>query len=629
MAAWITTAVLAVACPKPEEIPDPDAREACAEVHPNRSLLWGDLHVHTSLSFDAYTIEVRNSPADAYRFAKGEVVEIPGGDGSQRQVQLERPLDFAAVTDHAEFLGEVAGCVDPDSVVYDLDFCQLFRTAGVDAQSRLGFMTSTTNPVRLPELCADTGYDCRAAAGPVWRGIQEAAEEAYDRSSACTFTSFVGYEWSGTPGINNFHRNIIFKGAQVPPRITSYFEEPNPKGLWTALDAQCLNADFPCDVLAIPHDGNLSAGMLFHTDGSLSAEDAALRAAMEPLIEIYQHKADSECRNDLSGLQGAPDEFCDWEKFPLVDPSTDDCGEGTGTLGMIGSGCVSRYDYLRGQLLAGMAEEQRLGVNPYKLGVIASTDTHNGTPGLVQERGWPGHIGSMEDTPAERLDISSLRPVGLVNGPGGLAAVWAESNDRPAIFEALRRRETYGTSGPRISLRFFGGWDLPGDLCERSDLVEQGYARGVPMGGTLETPPPLDTLPTFAALATRDPGTANHPGSPLQRLQIIKLYIDSDGQWQTEVHDVAGGANGATVDEATCNPQGAGADSLCAVWSDPDWNPDEPSAYYVRVLENPTCRWSTWECLELDPDQRPAGCEDPRIPKTIQERAWSSAIWVE
>jgi len=615
--------IVLAGCPEePPPAPPADTREPCADVDPLRNLYWGDLHVHTAWSFDAWYEEVRTTPAQAYDFARGAALQIQPG----AKVQLARPLDFAAVTDHAEFLAEVSLCSDPDQAGFDEPWCQELREGeGSDAVEILGFQNSVTDPSHFP-IC-DT-YDCRSIAMDVWGHMQRAAEEAYDRTAACTFTSFVGYEWTGTTGISNIHRNVLFGNATVPDYPVSYIEAPNEALLWGALRRDCLDAGLGCDVLAIPHNANLSNGTMFVPDVPLGvdpAELAATRAELEPLVEIMQHKGGGECIPGLSGILGEPDEFCDFEKMqlqPLVD-----CGEGTGSGAMIGLGCTSRTDYLRGTLLEGLVQEQELGVNPYRLGVVGSTDTHLGTPGLVAERGYLGHTGAPEDLAEERLANPNLRPVGVLTNPGGLMAVWSESNDRDALFSAMRSRETYATSGPRIALRFFGGWDYSESICDEAGLVAQGYSGGVPMGGVLAAAPPGSDAPMFVVQAFADLGTDGAPGVDLQRIQIVKGWLDESGQRHERVYDVSGGENGSGVDLTSCAPTGTGASSLCARWVDPDYDASLPAFWYVRVLENPSCRWSAWECLALPEEDRPPGCSDPEVPWTIQERAWSSPIW--
>ncbi|HEY8379840.1 MAG TPA: DUF3604 domain-containing protein [Nannocystis sp.] len=613
--AHVLTAILLTLAPACRGEPEPfvDAREPCADRNPRRNLYFGDLHVHTAYSFDAYINDVRTDPAGAYRFARGE--EVAG----QR---LARPLDFAAVTDHAEYLAEVDGCTTPGSAVYDTDRCRNFRAGTNSALVTFGLGLDVDDPKRFSDLCGPGALDCPARAGEVWQRVQEAAEAAYDRSAACRFTSFVAYEWSGSRMLSNLHRNVIFRTSRVPDLPITHFEAPTAPELWQRLQDDCRDGIHGCDVLAIPHNSNWSNGNLFTPEippGADEAELAAVRAELEPLLEVYQHKGDSECSN---GLGGPPDELCDFEKLRL--PPFDDCGDGTGSQGMLGLGCVSRLDFLRGILLAGLHAEQRLGVNPYRLGVIASTDTHNGTPGAVEEAAYAGHFGRREQDATARL--TGVVPAGPRNSPGGLVAVWAEENSREAIWDALRRREVYGTSGTRMAVRVFAGWDLPENICTAGDFVAVGDEHGVPMGAVLPERTGSQG-PVIAVSAQRDPGTEDAPGALLERIQVIKGWQDAQGEGRIAVIDIAGGPDGSTVDEATCEVQHRGHDLLCGVWRDPDFDPARPAFYYVRVLEDPVCRWSWRDCLSLPEGERPAVCDSPDLPRTIQERAWTSPVW--
>jgi Protein of unknown function (DUF3604) len=626
-----------VAMPTPTATPAGyvEAREPCAQHNPLRNVYFGDLHVHTTYSFDAHAFDVNTTPEQAYRFAQGEPVALPplddSGNGTQT-LRIARPLDFAAVTDHSEYLGEVDECSTPGSESYDSATCQIYRGESYNAVRQFGIALALVPPRRFADICGPGNQICLQRSASVWQRIQAAADAAYDRSAHCTFTSFVAYEYSATSNVSTLHRNVIFRNDHVPQPI-SVFEEPTPRGLWAQLKVKCLDAGTGCDVLAIPHNSNESNGKMFLVEypgaAGIDAEraQAAFRVAMEPLVEVYQHKGNSECLNGLSGIVGTPDEMCDFERRRPA-PFTD-CGDGTGSFGSTGRGCVSRLDYVRGVLLAGLKEDERLGVNPYRLGIIASTDTHNGTPGGTEESTFIGHRGTDDDTPAKQLGTGVLTDGGLIFGPGGLAAVWAEENSRPSIFDALRRRETFGTSGTRLAVRFFGGWSYPAGLCADADLVRKGYDGGVPMGGVLPAPPPGASAPTFVISALRDPGNTVRAGTPLQRLQVIKGWLE-DGEAHEQVFDVAGDPNnGASVDTTTCEPQGPGADALCTVWTDPDFDPAQHAFYYVRALENPTCRWSTYVCNRLAPADRPAVCSDPQTPKTIRERAWTSPIWYE
>jgi hypothetical protein len=344
---------------------------------------------------------------------------------------------------------------------------------------------------------------------------------------------------------------------------------------------------------------------------------------MEPVAEIFQHKGSSECRNGFLDVQAEVDPLCDFEQLrPADDPQ---CGDNPGTGGMRLWGCSHRHDFLRYVLQTGLLEEERLGLNPFQLGLIGSTDTHSGTPGNVASVGFPGHVGLVDDTPDKRLGSGTETHDGAINNPGGLAAVWAEENTREAIFDAIRRRETFATSGPRIPIRFFAGHAYDAGLCGRAGMLEEAYAEGVPMGGLLKGS--TGAPPTFLVQASADPGTSTWPGRGLERLQIVKGYVRG-GVAREQVYDVAGEATmEPAVDLATCGVLAKGAAELCAVWTDPDFDATERAFYYARAVEVPSCRYNAHECLSLDPATAPLACADPALPKIVQHRAWSSPIW--
>jgi len=621
-----------------------EAREPCARFAVLRTPYFGDTHVHTTYSFDAVTGDVRTGPRDAYRFAAGESIDLPPytPDGhALRSARLGRPLDFTAVTDHSEFFGETLLCLIPDpdpAAPYNSSECQTYR-AGIPQLTQV-----TTPGVQLfalrymvPEapsrfdFCGPGATTCLGEASLVWQDEQAAAEEHYDRTAACTFTTFVAYEWTGNTNLNNLHRNVIFRNDTVPALPISHVEQPTAQGLWAALRDQCLAAGLVtarsqgCDVLAIPHNSNLSGGAMFlaeNADGSpLTATDAAFRAAMEPLVEITQHKGDSECRTGVL----TSDEYCGFEKWSGIRIGLPPDANQT----------FPPLLFVRNALKEGLAVEQRLGVNPFRLGLVGSTDTHNSTPGNTREDTYQGHLGTRDATP-ELLMTPLSAGIGIIGGieanPGGLAVVWAEENSRDALFAALRRRETYATSGTRPILRFFGG-ALAGARCGARDLIERAYADGTPMGGELG-PVSGRRSPRFAVVALQDPGEPGVPGTPLQQVQIVKGWVDASGETHEKVFEVAGNArNGARVDPHTCATSGPGADTLCAVWRDPGFDRRQRAFYYARVLENPVCRWSMRLCNAQGVDcaaGAPPGleeCCDPRIPASIQERAWSSPIW--
>ena len=630
-AAALAASLLVAACADRAPAPPVEQREPCADRSALRNLYFGDLHVHTAYSFDAHVFDVRATPVDAYRFARGEPLALPplGPDGrGTQELRLDRPLDFAAVTDHSEFLGEVESCLVPGSTGYDEPACAAFRAGGGAGQAVFGVQTTSPDPERDATVCGPDGNACLVQASAVWRRTIDAANDAYDRTSRCSFTTLVGYEYTANTGGSSQHRNVLFASDRVPPP-TTYVEQPTSEGLWRELRATCLDAGTGCDVLAIPHNPNQSNGRLLRVEyapGSTLDEQraqAAARAAIEPLVEIFQHKGESECLSGLSGALGDADEACGFEK--LRTPPFDDCGDGVGAGGTGNGGCVSRRDYVRGALLEGLAEDARLGVNPLPLGVVASTDTHNGTPGAVDERTFLGHRGSVDDMADERLASEGARS-GTTFNPGGLAAVWAEENTREAIFAALARREVYGTSGPRIALRVFAGWSFGADACSDPGLLQAGYDLGVPMGGVLPTRDDAASAPVIVVSALRDAGTAARPGARLERVQIVKGWLDG-GIARERVYDVAGQAGVGRVDAATCATDGAGFDELCTVWRDPDFDPAQHAFWYVRVLEVPTCRWNAWACRDAADGARPASCDDPAVPKTIRERAWSSPVF--
>jgi hypothetical protein len=389
----------------------------------------------------------------------------------------------------------------------------------------------------------------------------------------------------------------------------------DPHQFWPALLSRCINAGTGCDVLAIPHNPNFSAGNMFAPEDPATMTPAqigavyALRAQVEPLIETYQHKGASECFN--SSAFGAPDELC---PFHVLNQPALCNGDGSALPGGVVQ-CAARLDFTRYILEQGLAEAQRYGVNPYQFGVIASTDTHSALPGNTTEANYQGHHGATDADPRTRITDNPA------NNPGGLAAAWAVENSRDAIFEALRRRETFGTSGPRIAVRLFGGWNYPSTMCGDPAMLANAYAGGVPMGGTLAPRAAGAGAPKFVVAASRD-------AVQLQHVQIIKGWVTADGQMHDQIFEVAGSAmNNASVDTATCTTNGPGADTLCGVWTDPSFDPALRAFYYARVIENPSCSHAAYECNSLPAGEtRPAQCKFPGV-TTVQNRAWTSPIW--
>jgi len=574
-------------------------------------LLWGDLHAHSSWSFDAGAYGSKLTTEEAFAYAKGKTVTLPDATGElTRSATIDRPLDFLGMTEHGEFLGEIKICTEPEWAGYSSETCQRWRD--IEASNgayEFGILMADPSPTRFDDICG-SGSDCEDAARARWQTIQRIANDANDATDACTFTAFIAYEYTNTRDVSNLHRNVIFGTEVVPDLPVTHFEASTPLALWQQLDEVCTG---DCDVLVLPHNSNLSNGQLFTPDyGPMDdpAEVAALRARLEPVGEIFQHKGDSECRNGFDGI--ADEEECGFEK--LRPPDAIVCGDEPGAGGMRLLGCVHRLDFLRNTLLEGLTEEHRLGVNPYRLGFIGSTDTHNGTPGHVDSENFMGHVGVVDATPEGRLGEGTVTHDTLENNPGGLAAVWAEENSRNAIFDAVRRRETYATSGPRIALRFFASDDLPTDLCADENRVNLAHDIGQPMGSV------VTQASTFFIEATAD-------RTPLSEIQIIKGWIDDEGNTQQTVFTVAGPVDeSASADTNTCEQTGEGASGLCTVWTDPD--PIKNGFYYARVLENPTCRWSQRDCNSFADGDKPAGCTESFVEPLVQQRAWSSPIWV-
>lgn len=519
-------------------------RLRCEDANPERNAYFGDLHVHTALSADAVGYQSTARPDDAYRYAFEGWVLLPPLDAEgrpTRRYESPRTLDFMAVTDHAEFLGEVGVCSREGSPGYASALCEDMRGDGEGKRSwRLVKQIVLPFPGRDEATCGDDFERCSESLGSLWKEIQEAAAR-WNRP--CERSAFVGYEYSSFRLGSNLHRNVIFRNEVVPEVPLSFVEAPRDYQLWAGLASACLDAGTGCDVLAIPHNMNISNGRMFSLNypgawtRSAKADLARQRMRIEPIVEMMQHKGDSECRNGLPGVQGGVDELCDFEKLEDEilrgedgEIETSECYEGWGAdwVPHLGPSCLSRQSYARYALIEGLRQEEEVGVNPFKFGLSASTDTHNGIGGAVDEASFPGHLGKSDADTAGRISLEEGTTGGMSTNPGGLIGVWAEQNTRDAIFEAIRRREVFGTSGPRMKVRFHGGWDYEAELCDAPDRLSRADGKGVPMGGDL--PPRVDSAsdavsPTFLVLAQADPGTRDAPGTPLQRLQVIKGWV--------------------------------------------------------------------------------------------------------
>lgn len=618
-----------------------EQRAPCTHRTKRRLALFGELHSHTAFSFDARSYDTLVTPAEAYRFARGEPVHLAplDKDGKPtREAQLDRPLDFAAITDHGEFLGEIGLCTTKDSAGWDSEVCMKYRDPAEDPETgafTFGTLLASTKPKRLTTIAAEPAR--LAMAKQRWQAMQAAAHASYDRTNACVFTAFSAYEYTNTRGVSNIHRNVIFRNDTVPDAPITLFEATSEHDLWRALDDQCANDGKGCDALSIGHNSNLSNGRYFLPtyEGTTAKADqqqrANLRARVEPLVEMFQHKGDMECRNNMPlGPDEAAidtDPLCDFEK--LRNKETEMCTDDKpGAGGMRLWGCLHRLDFVRAALKQGLVEAARLGVNPYRFGLIGATDTHNGTPGNTSSFGFPGHVGLADNTAHKRLGSGTVTHDGIINNPGGLAGVWAVENSRDAIFEAFSRRETFATSGTRIKVRLFGGWGYDKGLCGDADGLGKADDGGVPMGGVLQEPPAGTTAPTFFVQAAWDPGVTGKPGSKLSHLQLIKGWIDDAGKVHEKVVTVAGKDDPASKgDAATCQPAVGGHEQLCATWTDPDYKAGQRAFWYTRVIELPSCRWSTRECNALPAKDRPTSCSDAGLVKLVRQRAWSSAIW--
>ena len=575
--------------------------------NPLRNAYFGDTHVHTSWSPDAFTTNVRVTPDDAYHYAMGDSIPHTGTG----YVRLHSgPLDFYAVTDHSEYMGVLPGMLDSANPIsrHPIAIDMNSGDAAREQRATMRVVGSIAGGAPIP------AFMDRAVSRAMWQRIQETAQR-YNRPG--TFTTFIGYEWTSNPNGRNLHRNVLFRGTQVTDVPFTSFDSKRPEDLWRYMDAARATG---IQLLAIPHNSNFSDGLMFPDANSegrpIDRAYAESRIRNEPLVEIAQIKGWSETHPSLS-----PND--EWAGAEISDFLI--AGEQTGTLHGRSPG-----SYVRDALRTGLAVQARVGVNPFKFGVVGSSDTHN-AGGPYEENNYFGKLGREDGTPEARLgNTTQLAPVVQSWGAAGLAGVWAEENTRESIFDAMVRKETFGTTGPRMRVRFFGGWSYTAADAAASDMVERGYKGGVAMGSDLPAHPGTGGAPTFMLWAARDPNSA-----PLQRMQIVKGWLDASGKTHEQVIDVAcangvrpaAGTNrcpddGATVDTKTCAiSQNKGNAELAAYWTDPSFVAAQSAFYYVRVLEEPTCRWSTWESIRTGLPV-PAG-----LPLTLQERAYTSPVW--
>jgi hypothetical protein len=577
------------------------------KANPLKNVYFGEQHLHSENSPDAFATGSRQKRKDAFRYGRGDEVTL---STNGEKIKRKTPYDFVALTDHAEYFGVMPHLIDPKS--------PLSKTAlGKELQNPTVPPTSPDSAVNkiLHSILTSTAMPEFVKPEMLVSNWKEAVKTINKYNKPGKFTTLIAFEWTSIPGGKNMHRNVFFRDDEGPAVPFSSFESIYPQDLWTYQEIQ---RSMGHENIAIPHNGNVSDGWMYSPNkflaGPMDARYAKRRMLNEPLTEMIQTKGASEAHPAMS----PNDEFADFELFP--------------NMINVGKPSQIKYGFVRQALADGLMLERELGINPFKFGIVAGADSHSGYSNN-EEFNFHGSHGGLEDSPKKRLNpapnASGDMPSRL--GSAGATAVWAEENTRASIFDAMKSKETYGTSGTLIRLRFFGGWDYSKDLVNDEEFVAKAYAGGVPMGADLPRKPANAKAPTFAIWALKDPETGN-----LDRIQIIKGYLGGrfDNQ-QEKIYDVAL-SDGRKVDAKTSKvpPVGntvdvkkatytndIGDSQLSVVWTDPDFDPSRPAVYYVRVLEIPTPRWSTFDSVK-------SGLPIPDgVPTTLQERAWSSPIW--
>lgn len=554
------------------------------ELGSERTLLWGDLHVHSNFSFDAYSFgNTSLGPDKAYEFAKGRPVRAPNGE----LAQLAAPLDFLLVADHSEYLGLFLGLERDDPEL---------KNSGL-GQRWLEYFTSGTQApisreyVQMIERQKEIEFLPEAFNKSAWAQLLDFADR---HNEPGVFTALIGFEWTSMIDGDNLHRVVVYRDdSRKAKKMLPYsaLDSPNPEDLWRFMDRyEKLTGG---QVIAIPHNGNVSNGVMFSTkriDGSgFDVAYSAARQKWEPLYEVTQVKGDAEAHPYLSPT----DEYADFETWDQgnlrMDPKTPDMLE---------------REYARSALKNGLALTKKYGVNPFKFGLVGGTDTHNALSTADDENFYGKFVDSLPGPGRTKSTLGNRLWDNWRLSASGYTAVWAEENTRESIFDALKRKEAYASSGPRILLRFFGGWDYEEADLERPDFFNKtAYSKGVPMGGDL-TVENSQARPRFAFKASKDPR-----GGKIDKLQIIKGWIDAAGQMQERIYTVAE------------SDDGSGDESFVAIWVDEDFKGDQQAFYYARVLEVPSKRWTTY-----DKERFGVGLSR-QIPGYIRERAYSSPIW--
>ena len=563
---------------------------------------FGEQHVHTGVSMDAFIAGNRLTPDDAYRFAQGEEIMVNG-----KMHKIKRPLDFVAVTDHSEFMGEAYSLMNKGAPGYDNKVAVAFREAP-DLKTALQLYGKyVLAPLAGGGDVHPEFYQGIEATKSTWKKNYEATEKHYKPGK---FTTIHAYEWTSAPGGSNQHRNVLFRDNNIPELPFSSNDGADPEMLWAWMQTQRDNGK---KVFAIPHNANESKGLLFSeaslTGVPIDKEYAKTRASMEPLIEMMQVKGNSEVVPNF----WPNDEFADFENATSIQRFN-------------GRGYV-KENFVRYGLGRGIKYHSQLGVNPYKYGFVGGTDSHNGTPSNVEEDNYIVGSHGYADQTAEVRSKSVLEGEMLIadSNPGALTAVWAESNTRSAIWDSMLAKETFATSGPRIKVRFFAGQGFSKKYKTYDALVADGYKKGVPMGSDYKG----STAPQFLVWSMKDP-----IGPNLDRIQIIKGWYEN-GEMKDTIFNVA--ASGQRLkSDGTVTPIDApinlktgefntekGDAELMTVWTDPEWNPKQQAFYYVRVLQLPTARWNLYDEI------RSAVKYPDTIKKQLVERAWASPIWYE
>jgi len=569
-----------------------------------KEAFFGETHLHTGVSMDAYIGGSRITPVEAYRFAMGEEVEINGSP-----MRLKVPLDFCVVTDHAEFLGETYTLMSPGTPGYDHPLAKQMREVETVEEGLKLFVEEIVIPGQTGGERHPAFWQGTESVKSQWRRNFEATEK-YNKPG--TFTTIHGYEWTSAPKSANLHRNVFFRDTIVPDLPFTAIDSENPRDLWEWMKTQKENGS---QVFAVPHNSNGSKGLMFpdmdFTGKPIDQEYARLRSEMEPSIEMMQIKGNSEVFPKF----WSNDEFANFENAMSIQD--------------FGGRSFEERNFVRYGLKRGLKYQEDLGVNPFKYGFVGGTDNHNGAPGNVEDDNYlVGSHGLVDQTAENRVKytIDGWAEAYDIN-PGAVTGVWAETNTRGAIWDAMKNKETFATSGPRIKVRMFGGFDFKNNYNSYKEMVEDGMAKGVPMGGDLSNAQEGKS-PQFLLWAIKDPN-----GPKLDRIQIIKGW-SKNGEMKEKIYNVAVSDNRELKADGSVAPVNApinlktgafatnkGSAELMTVWKDPDFDASENAFYYARVIQLPTARWTLWDEIRSNVTY------PETVQKSIQERAWASPIW--